>query len=211
MKTNFLDFLNEKNTNLDIKPNLSRFSGFSKGLVYTSISKSYASAYANGETSAAHVYKFPINNGVLFSICFNENTEHYGGDVWVSGYKDDIINNIKEYISNPETNLENLTKDFIQGCGLSNEPTKKELNYILNYIKNDNLSIISPLEWSMIQEDYSGYSEICVKEITFNQLIKVELYQNEELIKTIQGGYDEDECETVFYHGSPLIYWKHLL
>ena len=74
-----------ENLNISITPNISRQSGAKPNLVYLSFSKSYASAYANGETNSAHVYRKPINNGVLFYICMDDITTHYGGDIWASG------------------------------------------------------------------------------------------------------------------------------
>lgn len=218
--TTIREFLNEQkeveNSILSIKPNVSRSSGFGLDLVYLSISKSYASAYANGQTSAAHEYRQPINNGVLFYVCLDNVDTHFGGDIWVSGYKDEIIDDLKYYIKEwnsedySEHTLTNLTEDFLDGCGLNIEPSIIEVNMLLEYLKKDDLSLISPLEWSSIQEHYGGYSEICLKSVSADNIIKVEIYENGEIIKSINGKY-KDNCETVFYHGSPLKFWKHLL
>ena len=193
-----------------IKPNMSRSSGLGTKLVYLSIDKSYANAYANGQTSAAHVYKFPINNGVLFYVCLNENTKHYGGDIWISGYKQDIIDDLNEYKNNKGIRLENLTKAILYACGISEEPTVKQIDFLVSYFNKDDLSLMSPYEWSAIQENFGGYSEVCVKTVEPQEIIKLEIYQNGKIIKTINGGY-KGNCETIFYHGSPLKFWEHLL
>ena len=209
--------IREEFNKLDVEPNISRSSGFGLNLVYLSISKSYASAYANGQTSAAHAYKHPIKNGVLFYVCLDNVKKHFGGDIWISGYKDEIIDDLKRYKNgwnnqeqSSEENLERLTKDFLNGCGFDEEPRLKAVDILLTYIKTNDLSLISPLEWSSIQEQYGGYSEICLKNIPIENIIKVEIYENGEIIKTINGKYN-NECETIFYHGSPLSFWKHLL
>lgn len=209
--------INEELDKLKIEPNKSRSSGFGLDLVYLSISKSYACAYANGETSSAHKYRQPIKNGVLFYVCLDDTENHFGGDAWVSGYKDDFIDDLKQYKN--EWNLENghsehrldrLTKLFLNGCELEETPSLESVDMLLSYIEMDDLSLISPLEWSYIQEQYSGYSEICLKNISIDDIIKIEIYENSEIIKTINGKY-KGITETIFYHGSPLIYWKHLL
>lgn len=208
--------IREELDKLKIEPNISRSSGFGLDLVYLSISKSYASAYANGQTSAAHEYRQPIKNGVLFYICLDNVDKHFGGDIWISGYKDEIIDDLKQYKSEwneedySEHQLTNLTIDFLNGCGFSEEPNLKEVDTLLIYIEKDDLSLISPLEWSAIQEQYGGYSEICLKNVPIENIIKVEIYENGEIIKTINGKYN-NECETIFYHGSPLNFWQHLL
>jgi len=201
---------------LKIKPNISRSTGFGLNLVYLSISKSYASAYANGQTSAAHAYRHPIKNGVLFYVCLDNVNKHFGGDIWISGYKDEIIDDLKQYKREwneedySEHELTNLTKEFLNGCGFSEEPNLKEVDVLLTYIKKDDLSLLSPLEWSSIQEQYGGYSEICLKNIPVENIVKVEIYKDGEITKTINGKYN-NECETTFYHGSPLSFWTHLL
>lgn len=210
MKDRLVHIINEEIQKLAINPNVSRSSGFSEDLVYLSIDKSYASAYANGQTSSAHAYKFPINNGVLFYICLNEETQHYGGDVWDGGYKDDIIENLIDY-KESNTRLDSLTEEVVYGCGIQPEDiTPEQINLLVSYFEKDDLSLMSPLEWSAIQERFGGYSEICVKRITANDIIKVEIYQNGKIIKTLKGNHPDD-CETIFYHGSPLQYWQHLL
>jgi hypothetical protein len=70
--------------------------------------------------------------------------------------------------------------------------------------------MISPLAWSDLQVREQGYSEVCVKQITANEIIKIEIYQNGEIVKKIKGNYNNN-CEIPFYHGSPLAYWQHLL
>jgi hypothetical protein len=218
--TTIREYLNEQqilNENIEVAPNISRSSGFGLDLVYLSISKSYAIAYANGQTSAAHEYRNPINNGTLFYVCLDENTQHFGGDIWVSGYKDEIIDDLKEYKLEwnqeddySEHDLERLTKYFLSACGVGEEPTLANVDYVLSFIKKDNLSLMSPFEWSSIQEQFGGYSEICLKNITEDKILKVELYENGDLVKEINGKY-KHSCETIFYHGSPLKFWKHLL
>jgi hypothetical protein len=220
IKTILREHLNEhniiENSELTVLPNISRSSGFGLDLVYLSLSKSYANAYANGQTSAAHEYRQPIKNGVLFYVCLDNIKEHYGGDVWVSGYKDEIIDNLISYKEewNEEGYSEHqftyLTETFLNACGFNGEPTLSDVDLLINQLEKNNLSLISPLEWSLIQEEFGGYSEIALKRISPSNIIKVELYENGEIIKTINGDY-QNECETIFYHGSPLNFWKHLL
>ena len=199
--------LNESLFNkLELQPNFSRSSGLGTKLIYLSLSKSYAQAYANGETSAAHVNQFPIKNGVLFYMCLGENASHYGGDVWLSGFKDDIINNLTEYKNDDSVQLDRLTKDFLD----ASRYTTEEVDFVLSYIAKDDLSIISPIDWSYLQEQYQGYSEVCVKQIDSANVIKVEVFKDGDLVRTIKGKY-KGECENVFYHGSPLKYWEKLL
>lgn len=210
MKT-IKDIIKEELKNLTLNPNISRSSGLSTKLVYLSIDKSYANAYANGETSAAHVYKFPINNGVLFYICLPEDTEHYGGDVWTSGFKNDIIEGLTSYLLDPDEHLESTTEHFLDAAQYDIESMgSDEIKHLINNLKANNLSMISPLNWSELQEREQGYSEVCVKQITPEEIIKVEVYQNGRIVKTIKGNYSH-ECEIPFYHGSPLTYWQHLL
>jgi len=205
------DIINEELENLILNPNIARSSGLSTKLVYLSVDRSYANAYANGETSAAHVYRFPIKNGVLFYICLSEDAEHYGGDVWISGFKNDIIEGLENYLLDPDETLETTTKHFLDAAQYNIENiTSDEIKRIINNLKVDNLSMISPLAWSDLQESEQGYSEVCVKKITPKEIIKVEIYQNGELVKTIKGAYSHN-CEIPFYHGSPLSYWQHLL
>lgn len=216
----------QKISPITILPNKSRSSGMGTNLVYLTSSKSYAQAYANGETSSAHVYgRTDINNGVLFYISLSHGESHFGGDVWISGFKDEIIDNLNEYIQNPdETQLERLTKDILEACGLeSDEPDIKILKKLVKEFQKDNLSWMSPIEWSRIQDQYQGYSEIGVKSVTFDEIIKAEVFKNGKLIKEIKGGkyyedFEEDEYEEedefgnpIFYHGSPLIYWEKTL
>ena len=203
--------IREEIEHLNLNPNVSRSSGFGADLVYLSIDKSYANAYANGQTSAAHAYRFPIKNGVLFHVCLSEETKHYGGDIWVSGYKHDIIDNLLEYKADNETMLEDLTQEVVYACGIHPDNiTSKQINLLVSYFKKDDLSLMSPLEWSAIQERFGGYSEICLKTVTPKEIIKVEVYQNGNIVKTINGEHSMS-CETIFYHGSPLKFWEHLL
>ena len=211
-----INIINEEIENINLEPNKARSSGFSSDLIYLSISKSYAIAYAHGQTSAAHAYRSPIVSGVLFYVCLDENHRHYGGDVWVSGYKNDIIDDLNNYVNNwnnvdeySTVQLDTTTTEFIMNCGLDKNPTPEEINNLFEYLKNDDLSVISPLDWSIMQEEGMGYSEICLKEIPKDIIIKVEVYKNSELIKTIMGNYIGD-CDVIFYHGSPLKYWSNL-
>ena len=187
---NFKDFLYEyqseipfeppiqKVSPITIFPNKARSSGMGTNLVYLTSSKSYAQAYANGETSAAHVYgRTDINNGVLFYISLSDGESHFGGDVWISGFKDEIIDNLNEYIKNPdETYLDRLTRDVLQACGLDEEPDIKTIKNVIKEFEKDDLSWMSPIEWSRIQDQYQGYSEIGVKSVTFDEIIKVEVF-----------------------------------
>lgn len=208
---------------ISITPNKSRSSGLGTNLVYLTSSKSYAQAYANGETSSAHVFgRTDINNGVLFYISLKDGDSHYGGDVWISGFKDDIIGNLMDYMKNPdETYLERLTKEVLNACGLDTdeELSKKTLKNIITEFKKDDLSWMSPIDWSRIQDEYQGYSEIGVKSVSFDEIIKIEVYKNGELVKELKGGkdldiddeYGEDEFgDPVFYHGSPLKFWEKI-
>jgi hypothetical protein len=205
------DIINEELENLTLNSNIARSSGLSTKLVYLSVDRSYANAYANGQTSAAHVYRFPIKNGVLFYICLPEDAEHYGGDVWISGFKDDIISGLENYLLDPDETLETTTEHFLDAAQYDIESMgSDEIKRIIDNLKADNLSMISPLAWSDLQEREQGYSEVCVKKITPKEIIKVEVYQNGEIIKIIKGNYNY-ECEIPFYHGSPLAYWQHLL
>jgi len=210
---NIIDIINqiilEQSENIEIKPNISRNSGFTKGLVYLSIDKSYAEAYANNQTSAAHAFKGIIRDGVLFHICLDENVHHYGGDVWISGFKDDIVNDLKNLKSDINYELNSLTIDFLNRCGI-NDFKNFNIDYFLKYLTVNNLSIISADDWSNLQEQYQGYSEICVKEVKFDEIIKIEIFKEFDIVKTINGGCNKD-YNTIYYHGSPLKYWEHLL
>jgi hypothetical protein len=209
--SNSNNIIREEINNISLDPNVARSSGLSTKLVYLSIDKSYANAYANGETSAAHVYRFPIKNGVLFYICLPEDAEHYGGDVWTSGFKNDIIEGLTNYLLNPDEALETTTEHFLDAAQYDIESmTSDQIKNLINLFKQDNLSMISPLNWSDLQEREQGYSEVCVKKVTPNEIIKIEIYQNGEIVKTIKGNYSYN-CEIPFYHGSPLAYWQHLL
>jgi hypothetical protein len=211
MNKTIKDIINEELENISLNPNVSRSSELSTKLVYLSIDRSYANAYANGQTSAAHVYKFPINNGVLFYICLPEDAEHYGGDVWISGFKNEIISDIENYLQDDKYTISNTTQHFLEYARYElDNMTPEDINNLLSYLRADNLSMISPFDWSDLQESEQGYSEVCVKKITSDEIIKVEIYQNGEIIKTIKGAYGHD-CEIPFYHGSPLSYWQHLL
>lgn len=168
-------------------------------------------AYANGQTSAAHAYRFPINNGVLFYICLSEDAEHFGGDVWISGFKNDVIEGLEKYMEEPDESLDTTTEHFLEAAQYDIEAmSTDEIKRLTNLLRENNLSMISPLSWSDLQEREQGYSEVCVKKVTTNEIIKIEIYQNGELVKTIKGNYSYN-CEIPFYHGSPLAYWQHLL
>lgn len=200
---------------LHIKPNHSRQSGINTDLIYLSIERGYAEAYANGRTTDAHVVRMPVRNGVIFSICLNEeNTEHFGGDVWTQGFRDDIVTDIQDYMMGEDIK-ENVTKEFLERAGVDLEQLTNEgiQNFILQPLLVNNISIISPLEWSEMQNQEQGYSEICLKEVRYDQITKVEIYKDSVLIKTIKGGNTGSNCQDgiTYYHGSPLEYWKHLL
>ena len=205
------DIIKEEIEKLSLNPNVSRSSGFGTNVVYLSIDKSYANAYANGQTSAAHAYRFPIKNGVLFYVCLAEEINHYGGDIWIGGYKHDTIDNLLEYKADKEATLETLTQEIVYACGIQPENiTSKQIDLLISYFEKDDLSLMPPLDWSAIQERFGGYSEICVKTVTPGEIIKVEVYQNGNIVKTIKGEHNTS-CETMFYHGSPLHFWEHLL
>lgn len=179
-------------------------------LIYLTMSKSYAMAYANGVKNAAHAYNAPIENGLLFYVCADEITEHYGGDNWLSGFKDDIISDLENYIETYDySDFNKETKDFIYIYGVEDldDLTIDNVDYILSYIREDDLSIVPPVNWSLMQGEYLGYSEICLKKMPDDIIIKVELYENKVLVETINGKADH-ECANVFYHGSPLKNWK---
>ena len=168
-------------------------------------------AYANGQTSAAHVYRFPIKDGVLFYICLPEDAEHFGGDVWISGFKNDIIEGLENYMEEPDESLDSTTQHFLDAAQYDIETmSTDQIKRLTNLLRENNLSMISPLAWSDLQVREQGYSEVCVKQITANEIIKIEIYQNGEIVKKIKGNYNNN-CEIPFYHGSPLAYWQHLL
>lgn len=177
-------------------------------LIYLSMSKNYAMAYANGLKSAAHAYQAPVKNGLIFYVCLDEVDEHYGGDVWL-GFKDDIVNDLKEYMENNDySKFAEETKDFIFICGIDDldELSVETVSDILEHIKADDLSIISPIDWSLMQNEYIGYSEICLRNMPHEIIVKIEIYKNEVLIDTIKVNIDYD-CDDIFYHGSPLENW----
>ena len=210
MKT-IKEIINEELENINLNPNVARSSGLNTKLVYLSIDKTYAMAYANGQTSAAHAYRFPIKNGVLFYICLPEDAEHFGGDVWISGFKADVIEGLEKYMEEPDESLDTTTEHFLEAAQYDIEAmSTDEIKHLTNLLKQDNLSMISPLSWSDLQEREQGYSEVCVKQVTANEIIKIEIYQNGEIVKTIKGNYGHG-CEIPFYHGSPLAFWQHLL
>jgi hypothetical protein len=210
MKT-IKEIIKEELENINLEPNVARSSGLSTKLVYLSIEKSYAMAYANGQTSAAHVYRFPIKDGVLFYICLPEDAEHFGGDVWISGFKNDIIEGLENYMEEPDESLDSTTQHFLDAAQYDIETmSTDQIKRLTNLLREDNLSMISPLAWSDLQVREQGYSEVCVKQITANEIIKIEIYQNGEIVKKIKGNYNNN-CEIPFYHGSPLAYWQHLL
>jgi hypothetical protein len=213
-----LKLFEEYNSPLQILPNKSRSSGLSTPLVYLSIDKSYAIAYANGQTSSAHAYKFPIKDGVLFYVHLKENMSHYGGDVWLSGYRDEVIGELEELKNDSEYSVNHTVKNILEACGFGRDEFEpKQVDYALKLFKENDLSMMSPTDWSYIQESDMGYSEIGVKSIEAKDIIRVEIYQDGELIKEIMGesDYDKDEdddyFDRIFYHGSPLVYWEHLL
>jgi hypothetical protein len=197
------NFLEEGNP-LELRPNVSRKSGLGTALVYLSIDETYANAYANGQTSAAHAYRFPVENGVVYHVCLSGEEEHFGGDVWKSGYKDEIVNDLKNHIKGG--GLGETTQRFFDNAGIDIE--NMDAGRVLAMLMADDLSLIPPVEWSYMQEDDMGYSEIGVKEVPYSKIVKAEVYRNGNLVKTIRGGY-KGGCETVFYHGSP--YFEHLL
>jgi hypothetical protein len=210
MKT-IKEIIKEELENINLEPNMARSSGLSTKLVYLSIEKSYAMAYANGQTSAAHVYRFPIKDGVLFYICLPEDAEHFGGDVWISGFKNDIIEGLENYMEEPDESLDSTTQHFLDAAQYDIETmSTDQIKRLTNLLRENNLSMISPLAWSDLQVREQGYSEVCVKQITANEIIKIEIYQNGEIVKKIKGNYNNN-CEIPFYHGSPLAYWQHLL
>jgi len=212
ISSNNNNLVREELQNISLSPDVLATSGLNTKLVYLSIDRSYACAYANGQTSAAHAYRFPIKSGVLFYICLSEDTQHFGGDVWISGFKTDIITGLENYLQEPNETLDPTTQHFLDACQYElDNMTPEGINTVLNYLRADNLSIISPLDWSDLQEREQGYSEVCVKQITADEIIKVEVYQNGEIVKTIKGNNNGSSCEVPFYHGSPLAYWQNLL
>ena len=199
----------ESLTSFEITPNKARKSGNEANLVYLSIDKSYAISYANGNTKIAQKGD-SMYNGLLFYVCLNEYEHHYGGDIWLSGYKNEIVENLSNYIQDSNNELDDLTETVLDVSGIGLDDTE-QLTYILNnFIKKNDLSFISPIDWSNIQEQFGGYSEICVKRVSYNQIKKVEIYKNGEIIKTIKGGLN-GKCDRFFYHGSPTQFWQELL
>lgn len=210
----------------NITPNKSRSSGLGTGLVYLTSSKPYAYGYANGYTKSAHVFGHNgIIDGVLFYVKLEGDGSHYGGDAWISGFKDDIINNLKDYVQNPEeTYIEKLTRDVLNACGIYSDDSEydiKILKKIISDFKKDNLSWISLNDWTSIQDEYQGYSEICVKSVSFKEIVKIEVFKGGELIKEIYGDayseeygdLDAEDCyyNDIYFHGSPLEFWKEIL
>jgi hypothetical protein len=211
----YLKLFEDYNNLLQILPNKSRSSGLSTPLVYLSIDKSYAVAYANGQTSSAHAYKFPIKDGVLFYVHLTDSSKHYGGDVWLSGYRDEVIEELTNLKNDNEYSVNSTVRGILEACGFDRDDVDpKQIDYALKMFKKNDLSLMSPSDWSYIQESDMGYSEIGVKSVEPKDIIRVEVYRDGELIKEIMGesDYDEDEDEEpIFYHGSPLVYWEHLL
>jgi hypothetical protein len=195
---------------LNLHPNKSRKSGNTDGLVYLTSSKSYAISYANGLTSTAHAGSKIINSGLIFYVCLSENESHYGGDVWISGYKDSIVDDLVNYKNDSDYELDSLSEEFIESCGFDLPLSDGNINEILRYIQKDDLSLISPIDWSYIQTQQSGYDEICIKNLSMDKIIKIEVYKNQHLFKTIPGNYKHN-CDNIYYHGSPLEYWNHLI
>lgn len=202
---------------LTLRPNISRSSGNSQNLVYLSHDRNYANAYANGRISDAHMGSRNITNGVLFYINLGDITEsgkqHYGGDVWTSGFKEDYLNSLNDFLENSSFGLSGDVVDYIEACGYDiDEFSESDAEYFIDKFNKNDLSDIPILNWIYIQDDMQGYNEICVEKVDSSQIIKVEVYQNEELTKTINGLAGGDSDNDILYHGSPLKYWeKNLL
>ncbi len=204
------DMLIEENNSKFIYPNDGE-------LFYLTIDKSYAEAYANGIKSAAHHVRNPIKSGVIVLICIDDIKKHYGGDIWKSAYKYELIEDLEnyknEYVQDEYYSthiLDKSTKDFLELCEIYDEPELYEIEDILNNIKDDNLSFVSPIKWSYFQEKDMGYSEICVKKINKKNIIKIEFYKDGKVIKNIESNYNKN-CINILYHGSPIEKWNYLL
>lgn len=207
MKT-YYDYITEVITDTDhtIIPNKKRKSGDVSGLIYLTKSKKYANAYANGLTSGAHVGSYSINDGVLIYCCLDDVDNHYGGDVWVSGFKDDILDELQNY--NKFEDLSPTTQEIILMCGYDSSLDLDEINYLISYFEKDDLSLIPIDEWSDFQSHQMGYDEICIKSLPNSMILKTEMYINGSLYRTINGGCQEEYCDAIYYHGSPIEFWE---
>lgn len=197
---------------INIKPNFSEERGLD--YVYVTRDYSYAASYANGNYTTAHRGDDKIKNGVIVIVYLDDGTLHYGGDIW-NTFKGDVIDDLKEYLKSGEVSRL-LTKMFESACiDLDNLDIIRVKNIIKDPVKNL-LQLISPYDWSSIQESEMDYSEVALKEILFNKIIEIRIFQDYEITKIIKGGYikkidEEDDYQNIFYHGSPLRFWQNLL
>jgi len=197
---------------IDIKPNFSE----ERGLEYVYVTKdySYAASYANGNYETAHSGDDKVRNGIIFILYLDDDTLHYGGDIWRT-FKDDVIDDLKYYLKNRE--ISRLLQKMFEVAYIDTDDLDDDM--INNMIKDPIkylLQRISPYDWSVLQESEMEYSEVALKEIPFSKIIEIRVFKNYKLVKTIRGGYtkyvDEDEdYQNIFYHGSPLRFWEDKL
>lgn len=180
------------------------------GEIYVTRDLSYAYAYASGYKSSAGPGMTKLKNGVIFVIWLGDDILHYGGDVWKSGYENEIKNDLKDYKENDESSR--LLNELFELAQI--EPTDEQIDKMLKNPVENLLQLISPSDWSYFQEKDMGYSEVVLKKVEWNQIIEIRLYKNFEL-KIIKGGSDKDmgdiyeeDYDHVFYHGSPLSIWE---
>jgi hypothetical protein len=196
---------------INIKPNFSE----ERGLEYVYVTKdySYAASYANGNYSTARPGDDRVRNGVIFVVYLDDDTLHYGGDIWKT-FEDDVVDDLKNFLQNGEVN--GLLEKMFGFTGLDIDDLNKK--YIKSMIKDPVkylLQLISPYDWSIIQQSEMDYSEVALKEIPFSSIIEIKVFRNYKLEKTIKGGcnenIDEEDFQNIFYHGSPLRFWEDKL
>ena len=198
----------ETKNNLHINPS-------DGGLIYLTHDVTYANAYAIGLKSNAGSGVENIKNGVIFTVYLdNENTPHFGGDIWKNGYEQEIIQDLKTYKNSGE--LSRTLETMLEYANLEN-PSLPTINKMIKDPEKNLLQLIQPSDWSSIQEREIGYSEICVKELNWNQIIQINMYENYKL-KIIKGGkrinlnnLEPEDYDNVYYHGSPLHHWREKL
>ncbi len=136
--------------------------------VYLTKDRSYAGAYANGFIKDSHFFKTNTpDSGAIITVRLSDGGAGFG-DVMASLDYDDL----KQLLI--ETGFDEKT-----ALRMAKNPKKAAENI-------DHLVATDFMEREM------GYSEIVRPEIKFGDIVKIDIYDNGKIIKTIKGGaYDE--------------------
>lgn len=164
--------------------------------VYLTPNYGYAVGYARGlKGGARSLPPESLEKGSIITLSIPIEIDHIGGDVWNS-VKDDLLNDI----SNGDIETSNGILLDLLGFD-PNNITNEDKEYLIKNIDSliDTMNIYEWIDW---QEHSMGYSEIVLDKINPKYIVKIDIYENGEIINTIEKNSPNDD-EVILYHGTP--------